>query len=543
MENLGSNGTFLDSSQEGITVGEYIDRLETVVNNLDNNTEVLTGTSGAEIKQIYQAVKNNDHLRDVVIQDVHVDTSGGGGKSALLVDPSSNEAIVAFKGTQGDKEWADNFSGLTTTDTDYQKNALEWYQSLDLDGYDTITVTGHSKGGNKAKYITLLDDSVDNCFSFDGQGFSDEFIDKYAGKINKNGDKILNVSAESDFVNILLNDVGHNEYYAGNNYGDLGFAENHCPNTILSFDADGNPVLTMVPQDERMIALDHMLNSYIRSADPSQKEAISEMLGQLVVCGFKGDTEGMLGLLANETYKDAAVDLVAYILKYKKENPEMMDHIKSILEECGVSGFDDAIGVIDWITNNEWAMSLIGKFPGATIWALETFLKDKIPPEVLEFLKAHPELLALLEPIAERMKEIDVSDNGEDKKPDPSIVDTSSNSGNGIDYGNIETVSGPGASNRFDIDPAQISHCTIRLMEDYAKIMAEYLSINVVMLELDYSIRKYCYDVLKICRTNIRKTATDTRHLFTTLIAINNAYIRTENAVIASIRTGKFRFG
>lgn len=41
-----------------------------------------------------------------------------------------------------------------------------------VDDCSTITVTGHSKGGNKAK-----DNSVDICIAFDGQGFSDEFID------------------------------------------------------------------------------------------------------------------------------------------------------------------------------------------------------------------------------------------------------------------------------------------------------------------------------------------------------------------------------
>ncbi|MBR4545203.1 MAG: DUF2974 domain-containing protein [Oscillibacter sp.] len=49
------------------------------------------------------------------------------------------------------------------TDTAQQKNALAWYQDtyqkLGLERYE-VTVTGHSKGGNKSKYITLMDDSV-----------------------------------------------------------------------------------------------------------------------------------------------------------------------------------------------------------------------------------------------------------------------------------------------------------------------------------------------------------------------------------------------
>ena len=51
--------------------------------------------------------------------------------------------------------------------------------------YDSITVAGHSKGGNKAQYVTVLSDKVDRCISMDGQGFSQEFIDKYYAEIQK----------------------------------------------------------------------------------------------------------------------------------------------------------------------------------------------------------------------------------------------------------------------------------------------------------------------------------------------------------------------
>ena len=53
-------------------------------------------------------------------------------------------------------------------------------------------------------YIAILDDSVDRCVSFDGQGFSDEFYEKYADQIAHNKNKIVNCSAESDYVNFLL---------------------------------------------------------------------------------------------------------------------------------------------------------------------------------------------------------------------------------------------------------------------------------------------------------------------------------------------------
>lgn len=86
------------------------------------------------------------------------------------------------------------------------------YEELGLeDSY--VTVTGHSKGGNKAKYITVLDSSVDRCVSFDGQGFSDEFMTEYQEQISQNQNKIENHNVDYDYVNLLLNDVGNKTYY------------------------------------------------------------------------------------------------------------------------------------------------------------------------------------------------------------------------------------------------------------------------------------------------------------------------------------------
>ena len=142
-------------------------------------------------------------------------------------------------------EWKDNFQGGSVTDqpdgvsTLQQERALEWYQSQNLDGYDSVTVSGHSKGGNKAKYVTIMDDSVDRCLAFDGQGFSDEFIEKYEDKIAENQYKIHNHNVDGDYVNILLNDVGDKTYYKGYNYGDGKFLENHCPNTYMILKMSG----------------------------------------------------------------------------------------------------------------------------------------------------------------------------------------------------------------------------------------------------------------------------------------------------------------
>ena len=73
-----------------------------------------------------------------------------------------------------------------------------------LGPYDSITVTGHSKGGNKAQYVTVLSDKVDRCISMDGQRFSQEFLNQYYAEIEKKGGCIKNYFLDGDFVSILL---------------------------------------------------------------------------------------------------------------------------------------------------------------------------------------------------------------------------------------------------------------------------------------------------------------------------------------------------
>ncbi len=416
-ENLGGpKGTFLSKSQEARTIGDYVNGVLRNAAKIENDKEYSSGVTGAEYKEIMWAIRPNEHLKNIIIREVHYESdSAGGGRSAFLYDPSSNEAIVAFKGTQSDAEWIDNVSGLYQVPTAYQNNALNWFKSLDLEGIDTITVTGHSKGGNKSKFITIMDDRVDNCFSFDGQGFSDEFILKYSAQIKKNQSKIFNIIAESDFVNILLNDVGKKQFYLGTNFGRLGFAENHCANAIVFYDdIGGMAVWKAKSQDKKMSDLDKMLNSFIRSVRMSTREKVANMLGNVIVNAKGGDTDKLVYTFSDERYSDSAAQLIAYILRYKGEKPEMVASVREILSQNGFS--TGMLGVIDFITNYDILMELIGKQPKAII----AILKMKhIPDNVIEFLEKHMELFDLLVLVSRKMRKIDpMKYSGEDLKPD-----------------------------------------------------------------------------------------------------------------------------
>ncbi len=404
-ENLGGpRGTFLSTSQESRTIGDFVNGVLRNAAKIENDKEYSSGVTGAEYKEIMWAIRPNEHLKNVIIKQVHYESEGaGGGRSAYLFDPSSNEAIVAFKGTQSDAEWIDNVSGLYKVPTAFQQNALNWFKSLDFEGCETITVTGHSKGGNKSKFITIMDESVDNCFSFDGQGFSDEFIKKYAPQIRRNQWKIQNIIAESDFVNILLNDVGTKQFYLGTNFGRLGFAENHCANAIVFYDDIGGMSVWKAPgQDKKMSDLDKMLNSFIRSCRMSTRENVANMLGNVIVGAKAGDTERLLSTFSDEYYSEGASRLIAYILRYKGEKPKMVASVKEIMQQNGLD--TGMIGLIDFVTNYDILMEIIGKQPEMVI----SLLKMKHAPEsAVSFLKNHMELFDFLVKVAKNMRKVD----------------------------------------------------------------------------------------------------------------------------------------
>lgn len=409
---------------EAKTVGAYMNHIQT--SQLREDADYGSYMTGEDWKNIIAAIKNDKQLMNMKIVETHVDSAngGGGGLSAVFADPSTNEAVVTFRGTAS-LEWKDNFIGGGPTDaedgvsTPYQENALKWYRSLDLSMYDTVTVTGHSKGGNKAKYITVMDESVDRCLSFDGQGFSDEFMNQYQSQIVQNQGKITNSNVDSDYVNLLLNDIGKTDFYKGYDYGDGGFLENHCPNTFFNFESDGSFHMTESARDGRMAELDEFLNNYLRTLSWKEKQETLAMIGEMVEGGFNGaSAEDMLGILLEGKNVDYAANLASYLLEYKKENPELVDALNDILSEMDMDDItkivDTVVAITDWkyfdnmMDGIGW---LSGHIPDFVYDLLQDYLKDKgitLSKEELE------KLLGMLQTMADDMDEIKITDHGAD---------------------------------------------------------------------------------------------------------------------------------
>ena len=414
--------------QDNYTIEKFINSID--VNGFNSNAEYGTGRTAEEWKDIIQAIKNDEQLMNMEIVAVHTDTAEGGGNgvSAVFADPSTDEAVVTFKGTVG-AEWKDNFIGGGPTDaadgvsTQQQENALDWYQSLDLDQYDTVTVTGHSKGGNKAKYITLLDDSVDRCVSFDGQGFSDEFVEKYQHQIGKNQDKITNHNVEADYVNMLLNDIGETTYYEAHNIGKLGFLENHCPNSFFKFNEDGSFELQVGERNEMIAEIDKFLNSYLRSLSSEEKAEMLELVGELVEMGFNEATidEILQTFLDNENSEQVS-NLLAYLLEYSAKNEGFQNTIVDFLNEMGIdsSVVSFIFDILAWEYSDEM-LAVLSSGIASWEWLIEKIQEFAAKYGINLSQDDIQKLLGLIQQISTERDKVVISDNGEDKKVD-SIV-------------------------------------------------------------------------------------------------------------------------
>ena len=468
----------------GQTIGSWIKNIP--AESLQANKDYGSFMTGKDWNDIIQAVKNDETLMNMTVKTTHTDweSGGGGGFSAVFVSEDTGDAVVAFKGTEGAEEWKDNFTGGNVTDTAQQKNALDWYQDVykecGLDSYE-VTVTGHSKGGNKSKYITLLDETVDHCVSFDGQGFSDKFMAEYKDQIAARQGVIENHNVDYDYVNLLLNDVGETTYYKGQDLGDGGFLENHCPNTFMKFGENGSFQITVNPdgQGREMQALDSFLNGYLRSMPDSQRDSALKLVNALVNNGFGAMSldenasaqdyiDLFKGTITDPKYKDDIARLLAYAIKYEQTNPQMAEDIKSVLSQFGLGGavkyveiaqkllnfeidekfgpfrlhltFDDIFGFLTGAAGAvDWVMEQLSKIPFADIdkdWILKKlrdFLREQCGIDLTpDELRA---LLGIVKQVSDNLDDVKINKNGADIRVEPLTPSVSGPSGSGTGEG------------------------------------------------------------------------------------------------------------
>ena len=247
---------------------------------------------GSDWMKIIQFIRSDSRLKDVIIVEYDQYSEAIGGARALFYDETSGEGIVVFKGTES-HEWKDNFEGGYMSDTKQQIAALKWFKSLDLNGYSYITVTGHSKGGNKAKYITVVEDdrryrkrrAIDRCIAFDSQGFSEAFCSKYVVNIAERLYKIENCNLYDDYVNILLNPLSKGEkvkYYE--HRGEFGESslKNHAPCEFFNYATRAGGIKVTRKQQECIRRVGDFLNCFFNDGlTLSQKRVLCNALARV----------------------------------------------------------------------------------------------------------------------------------------------------------------------------------------------------------------------------------------------------------------------
>lgn len=206
-------------------------------------------------------------------------------RAVCYTNDEDSSPVVAFRGTGGTKEaWVDNFEGAFREDTKIQKIADDFIR-YECAAYDDIVVTGHSKGGNLAQYVTVKrEENVGECVSFDGQGFGDVFISENSALVQKASPKITSISAYNDFVNILLTGIAGTYIYVAN---DESAEAAHSPTTLLTsntFDENGNftSVRSQGIVSKELSRLTAVVTDALDPAKETDKETLSIIAGSAI---------------------------------------------------------------------------------------------------------------------------------------------------------------------------------------------------------------------------------------------------------------------
>lgn len=334
-----------DEATPAETLGEMLEVYD------DNKLSQMDKAGGKEAKQaaIIREIKADPELCDLKIHDINSDVL------AVTFEDENGELIVAFRGTGPDYEWDDNAVGLGAADTPCQVQALEYIESLDG---EHITVTGHSKGGNKAQYVTLLSDKVDRCVAMDGQGFSGEFVNKYQGEIRQRGNLIRNYYVDGDYVNILLYPVPGAEQICVDSTGDVTGKSFHYSTSFYHYyqDSDGHwhlgyrdgngeiqDYLKLGSREDSM-RLAHEFTCFVLNVMPQdQRQETGAYVGALLAIAMMG------GFQYKEVYY---TDVKEFLLS----DPEMLGRVLAYIirfaETYNLSA-EEIESLVDWLGMRE----------------------------------------------------------------------------------------------------------------------------------------------------------------------------------------------
>lgn len=262
----------------GTTVGDWI-------NSLNNDSD-----------NVLKAIKGDSELMKMQISATHQMDGHASGYTAILVEPNTKKAIVVCRGSITAKDWGDNVrlakdgDGSDGVSSRQQESVLRFYKDWRKNQgkeYNDIVAIGHSKGGNNATYLTIMDDSIRKSFAVNAPGFSDKFFEKYRDRIEKNGLKVYNNNTENDIVGTIMNQIGHKKYYTQLSYKN-GFVDTHLATAMMDFDnlKPGEPFkMYETKQSEKAKQFDRFFNSLIRETKQPVRNILLEAIANIADSG------------------------------------------------------------------------------------------------------------------------------------------------------------------------------------------------------------------------------------------------------------------
>lgn len=198
--------------REGLTINEILKEIK------EHPDYREGGIHHGEYTVLKEAAENPE-IGEMILQCQSNHMGYDSGTAACTFKkPGENSYYVIYRGT-GDGEWPDNGIGMTKPTTMQQERALSYFEevveALEIGKQDHLVVSGHSKGGNKAQFVTMetrYGALVDVCYSVDGQGFSEGAISRWQERYGeeeyeKRREKLYGIHGENDYVSVLGNSI------------------------------------------------------------------------------------------------------------------------------------------------------------------------------------------------------------------------------------------------------------------------------------------------------------------------------------------------
>ncbi|NBH33691.1 DUF2974 domain-containing protein [Clostridiaceae bacterium] len=292
---------FQDVFWEGDSVAQIIDK---IIYQLEKNPNLKYAQMQAqEWMELVSVLQSNQKLLHYKVTNKTMPFgSQNTGTIVCFVDDISHplDVNVIFKGTQNGYEWDDNGEGAYLMESDCQRAAADYIDRLPEEYGNHLTVSGHSKGGNKAQYVTITTNRVARCVAEDGQGFSNEFCRQYHMVIEDRKNRIKNYCAENDYVNVIANAIAGASIYIKTEFQINPFLY-HKPNLILTqkgdFREEGRQaewtkglhsyfqeILDLMPEPQRSYVIDGVMG--LLEGKDSEESAYNRMYSVLTAGGY-----------------------------------------------------------------------------------------------------------------------------------------------------------------------------------------------------------------------------------------------------------------